>query len=555
MNIKRLCGIIALAAVSLSQLPCFASEVTAQAVYDAQNETVIIKGNANGNAVITVIAYDTDPAELSIENMPLFIRQTEFFGNYTYEIPMPDEADSGKYKVYVTTAEGEAEAVFSHMNSEKADAALELINEAASAQEYKSIIREYAADFGIDLQDTDYISNEDKIYDLLFSLKAEYTQAYEVNSDVYKMLAIAQIEDTGEDMLKAVLQKYQTYLKIDYNTDILNDVRLDTEAEAQLYKLLADVDYAKEFKTRKQADFAGILEECKAVAAVKTAISWQNLKEAVEIDFDCLKAFCDSDDYKNVKNRNEIYSKAMTGAENVTNLSDVEKLLKSAAGEQYADENKSNQSGGSGGGSGGSGGGSSVSIPVTVKKPEQIKKMVFDDVPEDFWGYEAIAALSEKKLVSGYEDNTFCPNNNITRAEFVKLILGLDGFLQNTGTQTSEEIVFSDVDNGAWYAEAVYTAAKRGLVSGSDGMFRPNDNITREDAAVIMYRLLSQSRELYGGYIFTDRSEISQYARDAVGALAARGYIQGVSEGVFAPKAELTRAQATQMIYNVLELV
>ena len=127
--------------------------------------------------------------------------------------------------------------------------------------------------------------------------------------------------------------------------------------------------------------------------------------------------------------------------------------------------------------------------------------------------------------------------------------------MQNTGTQTSEEIVFTDVDNEEWYAEAVYTAAERGLVSGSDGMFRPNDNITREDAAVIMYRLLSQSRELYGGYIFTDRSEISQYARDAVGALAARGYIQGVSDGVFAPKAELTRAQATQMIYNVLELV
>ena len=216
----------------------------------------------------------------------------------------------------------------------------------------------------------------------------------------------------------------------------------------------------------------------------------------------------------------------------------------------------SSDTGGSGSGSGGSSGGSSgsgggkVSVPISVNKPDTTENLMFGDVPTDFWGYTAITALGEKKLISGYEDGSFKPEERITRAEFVKLVLGLYEIIAPDAAKDGAGQAFADVNEGDWYYDAVTAAAAAGLVSGSDGLFRPQESITREDAAVIMQRTISSVKELFGNYIFTDRNEISAYARDAVGVLAANGYISGVSEGIFSPKDNLTRAQAAQLIYN-----
>ena len=94
----------------------------------------------------------------------------------------------------------------------------------------------------------------------------------------------------------------------------------------------------------------------------------------------------------------------------------------------------------------------------------------------------------------------------------------------------------------------------KGLILGNDGFFRPNESITREDAALIVYRWLTQKdgRLLTKKY-FSDRSSISEYAREAVEALAGAGILKGNENGVFKPKNSITRAEAAQLIYAALQ--
>ena len=113
---------------------------------------------------------------------------------------------------------------------------------------------------------------------------------------------------------------------------------------------------------------------------------------------------------------------------------------------------------------------------------------------------------------------------------------------------------FSDTDPSAWYANAVATMAEAGYISGIDAnTFGVGKNITREDIAAILYRILGD-RLSTGRAEFTDADEISEYARDAVGALAASGVISGYSDGSFGAKREVTRREAAVMIYRAMSL-
>lgn len=113
-----------------------------------------------------------------------------------------------------------------------------------------------------------------------------------------------------------------------------------------------------------------------------------------------------------------------------------------------------------------------------------------------------------------------------------------------------DTISFDDVASGDWYADYVEKAAASGIVRGSGSLFYPNDTITRQDAAVILYRLLSESVTFMESASFSDDEQISGYAREAVAGLAGAKIINGMSDGSFQPKGLLTRAQAAALIYS-----
>lgn len=163
------------------------------------------------------------------------------------------------------------------------------------------------------------------------------------------------------------------------------------------------------------------------------------------------------------------------------------------------------------------------------------------------WAESVITQWQNKGLIQGYEDGTFKPGNTITRAEFVTLMNNAKGFW------SEGSIHFSDVKNGSWFYSAVARAVAAGYVKGySDGSFKPNNTITRAEAAVMIANTAKLSANEAGAYRFTDIGSIPAWARGSVGAVVAEGYMTGYPDGSFDANASISRAEAVSSLNRML---
>lgn len=178
----------------------------------------------------------------------------------------------------------------------------------------------------------------------------------------------------------------------------------------------------------------------------------------------------------------------------------------------------------------------------------------FSDMNGYTWANEGVLGLAAREVVSGRSDGHFIPAGEVTRAEFVKMLIQLFDLADSSATTA-----FTDVDAGTWYYNSIASAQKIGLVQGKDdSSFGVNDQISREDMAVLIYRaskIISSTTILANGATsnFLDGDQISTYAKDAVWAAKQAGLMDGVSEGYFDPKGKSTRAQAATVIYRLYQ--
>jgi len=179
----------------------------------------------------------------------------------------------------------------------------------------------------------------------------------------------------------------------------------------------------------------------------------------------------------------------------------------------------------------------------------------FADVGSGHWALMPIKSLAAKSVLEGVSVAAFEPGRSITRAEFAAVLaraLQLEAPAASDGG-------FADVPPGAWYAGAVRAAAAAGIVTGrSADAFDPNATITRQEMAVMLvraYRYAQPGRELgeAGGLTFEDAGSISDWAVDAVRDASSSGLLSGRAGNEFAPHARLTRAEAAQAVYALLE--
>ncbi len=186
-------------------------------------------------------------------------------------------------------------------------------------------------------------------------------------------------------------------------------------------------------------------------------------------------------------------------------------------------------------------------------KTSELPKREFKDI-QHHWARDEIKWMTDRDVVKGMDEHLFAPDNNITRAEFVSMMvraLELD-----TITYAG---LFDDVDNDQWYSDVIQTALDTGFVSGSDGLFRPNSFITREEMTKIVvesYKMLSDNNNIpdnRGIRQFDDEEEISDWAREYVRQASELGVIKGINIRRFAPKANATRAQAVVITKRVME--
>ncbi|MBP3360074.1 MAG: S-layer homology domain-containing protein [Clostridia bacterium] len=190
---------------------------------------------------------------------------------------------------------------------------------------------------------------------------------------------------------------------------------------------------------------------------------------------------------------------------------------------------------------------------VHKKTEEDVREAeLFDDAKEVPWAREQINRLANQKIISGYGDGKFGVFDNVTRGQFTKILTNALGITPSEEKEMSFNDVSRD-DIFREEISACYSAGI--INGQSENKFGINEPITREDACVILDRALKfieYKPEGGSASDFSDVGEISEYAKEAVAVLSGEGLIQG-SDGLFRPKNNITRAETAVIIVRVLD--
>lgn len=179
-----------------------------------------------------------------------------------------------------------------------------------------------------------------------------------------------------------------------------------------------------------------------------------------------------------------------------------------------------------------------------------VSGLPFGDVKTADWFYNDVKYVYEKGMMAGTAADVFAPNATTTRAMIVTILYRLEGSPAVTGTSA-----FVDVPVGQWYTDAVNWAAANQIVKGTSATtFAPNDSITREQMAAILYRYaqykgydVTKKADLSG---YSDNGQVSAYAKDALAWANAAKLINGVTNTTLAPQGNATRAQVSAILHR-----
>ena len=182
----------------------------------------------------------------------------------------------------------------------------------------------------------------------------------------------------------------------------------------------------------------------------------------------------------------------------------------------------------------------------------------FSDL-QDHWAKSEVELLASKRIINGVSINNFSPDQAITRAEFTAILVRSLGL-----SSRGKEAAFNDVSKDEWYADVIATSVDVGIIQGySDGSFKPNEVISREQMAVMLSRALDYvnppnrlkdvNEQILGKY--TDKGSIGSWAKHSISELLTAQIIQGKSETVLDPLAHASRAEAAVMLTRLLQYV
>lgn len=529
-------------------------------VFNPDDATVSMKGSADGITTVRVTADGTDASTLSDHNLPVDVIQFMSPGSFEETFGMPENIESGKYLLYVTDSKGSYDDSFIYYTSDLAREILQNeVNISENEDEYASAVEENALNLGIDITHPEHST---EALEMMYSLYEGEENPGDFYQNYIFCRAVSSLNGKSRESVEEILKKNELTLGIDYESEYESSLVLTESAKENLCLFLSELDYEKSLEDGSdltgREDFIAVYGAYCALASAASADSWMELKEIYTESYDFLSDNV-VDSNRNYKNSisTSVFTK-MVGYdfENISDLkNNFEKAVKSVT------EKKTPSSGGGGGGGGG---GNTFTAPSETEKepvydtvpgqeiqeatsasiPSFSQIATYSDVASDAWYAEPVGYLGGASIINGYVDGTFKPDNLITRAEFTKMIAGAFSLKGGTGE-------FADVPSDAWYAPYVSVCSAAGIITGFEGIFRPEHNITREDAAVIIYRIANLLEVDYSGYKEpADMNDISIYAWTAVATLYANDVISGVGGGKFEPKTNITRAQAAKLIYS-----
>lgn len=510
---------------------------------------VTVTGTADSARLAIKVIPSDDISETDIANVIEMNEIVPAGGSFVYEFKMPDiwgeEKSDGAYTVYVTGGE-KVSKEFMYISSATRQGLLDFLNTADdigavfSNEEYKYAFSNLGAD--VDFYNNLDSSDKKKFVEIFENVAGENEISGENLSAIYNTAVIIQKvnnNDTADDVLISfgfVFEETE-YKGIE-----------DEELKAWIKKILGN---NKPYVTKGEIE--AVYEEANVLYILNTA-KYTKYDELIDKYDDVLdiksgntyEDYTDLSDSKQSTVRSELKNMlAKNPAESYDDFGD-------AFDDAYDKATETKKGGGGGGGSASSGGtkvsgtGGGLSISGVEDYPAAEKAPEFSDMSTAEWAREAVEALAKRGIISGYGDGTFKPDKEVTREEFVKMIiLAMD---INTDKPACS---FADVDAGAWYAPYVNAAVSEGLITGrSETEFGIGDGIIRQDMAVIVKRGIGELPVIKSYTSFSDESNISDYAKSAVQALYRAGKISGMSADTFAPKGAVTRAQAAKILYD-----
>ena len=181
---------------------------------------------------------------------------------------------------------------------------------------------------------------------------------------------------------------------------------------------------------------------------------------------------------------------------------------------------------------------------VDINTMDVPEKVIFTDLPVDHWAFDYITQLALVDIISGYEDKTFKPNGNVTRAELAKM---LAASFKLEGTTK-----YSDVNNH-WADNYISSVGE--FVPVKDNQFRPNEEATRQDVAVALVNILDKTERMKlqeSKLTFDDIPMIDEEYLSHIGKAVSGGIISGYGDGTFRPQEPITRAEVATMIYRII---
>ncbi|MBQ9267346.1 MAG: Ig-like domain-containing protein [Clostridia bacterium] len=203
-----------------------------------------------------------------------------------------------------------------------------------------------------------------------------------------------------------------------------------------------------------------------------------------------------------------------------------------------------------------------TTITIKANKNAELAKPTinvdgFVDISKDDWYYEHIKSSVEEGIFNGTSATTFSPNESITRGMFVTALARFSG--DSTSNYAN---VFTDVPRDAYYTDAICWAAARGIINGvGDGLFAPEETITREEMAVVVNNYIKNEQKglLNGVQIdntnFNDQGRIASWSADGIRNLKSLKIVQGDEYGNYNPQSNVTRAEAVTILNRLSGMV
>lgn len=168
---------------------------------------------------------------------------------------------------------------------------------------------------------------------------------------------------------------------------------------------------------------------------------------------------------------------------------------------------------------------------------------------EGHWAEKEITNLSLNGIISGYSDNSFKPDNNMTRAELVTVI---NRMLGNSEQNTK---YVPDINAKDWFYSEIRKGIESGIIQGnSEGYVRPNDLVTRQEAVVMLQRALVPEATTTKTHSYSDFDDVSEWSKKSIETFLKSNYINGYSDNTIRPNAYITRAEVIKIIENIVDV-